>query len=91
VLARPAFLFWPGYGLQEEVGWQSTSAPISQRCTRSESALNGGSGKVVVSLKFHQGAPRDMKVLERKPQYRLGGWHQLCRRATAAWAPGITV
>jgi hypothetical protein len=43
------------------------------RAVKRESEMSGGYGEVVVSIKFHKGAPRDMKVLERKPQYRLGG------------------
>jgi hypothetical protein len=43
------------------------------RAVKRESDIAGGYGELVVSIKFHQGAPRDMKVLERKPQYRLGG------------------
>ena len=43
------------------------------RAVKRESDISGGFGEIVVSLKFHQGAPRDMRILERKPQYRLGG------------------
>jgi len=32
-----------------------------------------GYGELVVSIKFHQGRPQELRVLERKPQYRLGG------------------
>ena len=43
------------------------------RAVKRESEISGGFGEIVVSLKFHQGAPRELKVLERRPQYRLGG------------------
>jgi hypothetical protein len=43
------------------------------RAVKRESEISGGFGEIVVSLKFHQGAPRELKVLERRPHYRLGG------------------
>jgi len=55
--------------IQEGRGVRYESVLAAKR----ESEISGGFGEVVVSLKFHQGAPREMKVLERKPQYRLGG------------------
>jgi hypothetical protein len=30
-------------------------------------------GQLVVSITFHKGQPQEMRVLDRKPHYRLGG------------------
>ncbi len=38
-----------------------------------ESEMAGGYGELVVSIKFHRGQPQELRVLERRPQYRLGG------------------
>ena len=40
---------------------------------RREAEMAGGYGGLVVSIEFHQGRPQELRVLERKPQYRLGG------------------
>ncbi len=38
-----------------------------------KSEMTGCYVVLVVSIKFRKGWPREMKVLKRKPQYRLGG------------------
>jgi hypothetical protein len=48
--------------------WEDLVAAISR-----ESEMSGGFGELVVSIKFHKGQPQDLRVLERRPQYRLGG------------------
>ena len=48
--------------------WEDLVRAISR-----ESELSGGFGELVVSIKFHKGQPQELKVLERKPQYRLAG------------------
>jgi hypothetical protein len=48
--------------------WEDLVAAISR-----ESEMAGGFGELVVSIKFHKGQPQELRVLERKPHYRLGG------------------
>jgi hypothetical protein len=48
--------------------WEDLVRAISR-----ESEISGGFGELVVSIKFHKGQPQELKVLERKPHYRLGG------------------
>jgi hypothetical protein len=38
-----------------------------------ESEISGSYGELVVSVRFHKGQPQRLRVIERRPQYRLGG------------------
>jgi hypothetical protein len=55
-------------GRDETRCWEDLVAAV-----RREAEMAGGFGELVVSIKFHRGQPQEMKVVERRPHYRLGG------------------